>query len=93
MTLSRLLLLPFAVGILTGCTSLVTSYNRIYSMMTQDDTPDEVHHYGAYFSSSTSLTPGLPSQWSGSNLRQDPKALPRRGCRIQPRVSTLGNIQ
>ena len=39
----------FAVGILTGCTSLATTFNRIHAAMTKDETPEESHYYGAYF--------------------------------------------
>jgi hypothetical protein len=74
MTMSRLLLLPFAVGILTGCTSLVTSYNRIRAALTEGEEPEESHYYGAYFTSSPSLAPELPSEWSGPHFRRYPKA-------------------
>jgi len=39
----------FAVGILTGCTSLVTTFERIRAEMIKDETPEESHYYGAFF--------------------------------------------
>jgi hypothetical protein len=42
-----------AFGILTGCTTLVTSFNRIHDMMTKEETPEETHYYGAFFTSPT----------------------------------------
>lgn len=52
--------LPFAVVILSGCTTLVRSYDRIRAVMTKEDTDEQINNYGAYFSSSLSLTPELP---------------------------------
>jgi hypothetical protein len=59
-----------AVGIVTGCTTLATSLNRIHDLMTKPDTPEESHNYGAFFRSSQSLTSELPSAWSEHNFRQ-----------------------
>jgi hypothetical protein len=42
-----------AVGILTGCTTLVTTFNRIHAAMTKEETPEESHNYGAFFTSPT----------------------------------------
>jgi hypothetical protein len=61
---------PFVVGILTGCTSLVTSFNRIHASMTKQETPEESHNYGAFFRASRSLNTELPTQWSALNLRR-----------------------
>jgi hypothetical protein len=50
-------LLPFAVGILTGCTTLVTSYNMVRAEITNAQEPKEESHnyYGAFFVSSPSF--------------------------------------
>jgi hypothetical protein len=60
--------LPFAVVILTGCTTLVRSYDRIRAVMTKGDTDDQnINNYGAFFRSSLSLTSELPNQWTDLN--------------------------
>ena len=52
-----LLLLPFAAGtILTGCTSLARSFNRIRAEMTKPETDEETNNYGAFFTSPRSMT-------------------------------------
>ena len=51
--LYKVLAVIFAVGILTGCQTLVTSFNRIHDMMTKEETPEETHYYGAFFTSPT----------------------------------------
>ena len=51
--LYKVLAATCAVGILTGCTTLVTSFNRIHDMMTKEETPEETHYYGAFFTSPT----------------------------------------
>jgi hypothetical protein len=51
--LYKVLAVTCAVGILTGCTTLVTSFNRIHDMMTKEETPEETHYYGAFFTSPT----------------------------------------
>src|SRR5271165_1863757 len=51
--LYKVLAVIFAVGILTGCRTLVTSFNRIHDMMTKEETPEETHYYGAFFTSPT----------------------------------------
>jgi hypothetical protein len=43
------LVLSFCCGMLTGCTSLVTTFNRIHAAMTNQE-PNEQHNYGAFFS-------------------------------------------
>jgi hypothetical protein len=63
--------LPFAAGILTGCTTLVTSLNRIHAAMTKEETPGESHNYGAFFKSSLSWTSELPTEWSGAKQLSD----------------------
>jgi hypothetical protein len=49
--LCKVLAVIFAVGILTGCKTLATSFNRIRDMMTKEETPEETHYYGAFFTS------------------------------------------
>jgi hypothetical protein len=51
--------LPLTVGILTGCTTLVTTYDRIRASLSEPETDDTIHRYGAWFlapSSSSSLS-------------------------------------
>ena len=40
-------------------------------MMTKEETPEESHNYGAFFTSQLSMPSELPSEWSGPerNLR------------------------
>jgi hypothetical protein len=78
--------LPFAVVILTGCTTLVRSYDRIRAVMTKGDTDDQnIHNYGAFFRSSLSLTSELPNQWTGLNSPHYPVAKERiRGLPFGP---------
>jgi len=62
--------LPLAVGILTGCTTLVRSYDRIRAVMTKPEPNEETNNYGAFFLLPRSLT-SEPSQWSGPDWRED----------------------
>jgi hypothetical protein len=41
--------LPLTVGILTGCTTMVTTYDRIRTSLSEPDYDDTIHHYGAWF--------------------------------------------
>ena len=41
--------LPLTVGILTGCTTLVTTYDRIRATLSEPETDDTIHRYGAWF--------------------------------------------
>jgi hypothetical protein len=61
--------LPLTVGILTGCTTLVTTYDRIRASLNEPETDDTIHRYGAWFLSpsnssrlSTAKSPGLSVQ-------------------------------
>jgi hypothetical protein len=68
-------LLPFAVVILTGCTTLVRSYDRIRAVMTKGDTDEQsINNYGAFFRSSLSLTSELPNEWTDLNSPHYPVA-------------------
>jgi hypothetical protein len=40
--------LPLTVGILTGCTSLVTTYERIRATLTEPEADQTIHRYGAW---------------------------------------------
>jgi hypothetical protein len=43
------LVLSFCCGVLPGCKSLLTTFNRIHAAVTNQE-PDEQHNYGAFFS-------------------------------------------
>jgi hypothetical protein len=64
----------FAAGILTGCTTLATTFNRIHAEMTKEEMPEESRYYGAFFLGSLSSYSELPRQWSGANFRQYDRA-------------------
>ena len=51
--LYKVLAVICAVGILTGCRTMTTSLNRIRDVMTKEETPEESHNYGAFFTSPT----------------------------------------
>ena len=61
--LYKVLAVTCAAGILTGCTTLVTGFNRIHDMMTKEETPEETHYYGAFFTSPLPMTSELPTEW------------------------------
>jgi hypothetical protein len=42
-------ILPLTVWILTGCTTLVTTYDRIRATLNEPETDDTIHRYGAWF--------------------------------------------
>jgi len=68
--------LPFSVGLLTGCTTLVTSYNMVRAEIINAQEPKEEsqNYYGAFFISAPSLASGRPTEGSESILRQYPEA-------------------
>jgi hypothetical protein len=76
--------LPFAVGLLTGCTTLVTSYNRVRAeiMNAQEPKEESQNYYGAFFISAASLTSGRPTEGSELILRQFPEAKGRSSRRM-----------
>ena len=74
--LYKVLAVICAVGILTGCRTMTTSLNRIRDMMTKEETPEESHNYGAFFTSQLSMTSELPSEWSGP--KRNPRISNRR---------------
>jgi hypothetical protein len=67
--LFKIFTIACAVGIFTGCRTLVTSFNRVHDMMTKEETPEETHHYGAFFTSPLSMTSELPSERCGPGFR------------------------
>src|ERR1700732_5374880 len=79
-------LLPFTMLILTGCTTLVTSFDRIRAMMTPKE---ESNNYGAWFTSAQSLISELPSELSGPSIRQGQEA---KGC-LGRRPSAKDKVQ
>ena len=83
-------LLPFTMVILTGCTTLVTSFDRIRAMMTpKEETNEESNNYGAWFTSAQSLIAELPSELSGPSIRQGQEA---KGC-LGRRPSVKDKVQ
>jgi hypothetical protein len=66
--------LAFTVGLLTGCTTLVTSYNTVRAeiMNAQEPKDDSHNYYGAFFISAPSVASRRPTE--GSILRQYPEA-------------------
>jgi hypothetical protein len=61
--------LPLTVGILTGCTTMVTTYDRIRASLNEPETDETIHRYGAWFLTpsnsprvSTSKSLGLSNQ-------------------------------
>jgi|SRR5580704_3184187 hypothetical protein len=80
--------LPFSVGLLTGCTTLVTSYNMVRAeiMNSQEPKDESQNYYGAFFISAASLASGRPTEGSEPILRQYPEAkgrLSRRMLRLE----------
>jgi hypothetical protein len=47
--LSWVHVLPLTVGILTSCTSLVTTYDRLRASLSEPEKDDTIHRYGAWF--------------------------------------------
>jgi hypothetical protein len=64
--------LPFSVGLLTGCTTLVTSYNMVRAeiMNAQEPKEENQNYYGAFFISAASLASERPTEGSEPVLRQ-----------------------
>jgi hypothetical protein len=76
--------------ILTGCTTLVTSFDRIRAMMTpKEETNEEINNYGAWFTSAQSLISELPSELSGPSIRRGQEA---KGC-LGRRPSVKDRVQ
>jgi hypothetical protein len=46
---SWLRVLPLTAGILTGCTTLVTTYDRIRARLTEPEVDETIHRGGAWF--------------------------------------------
>jgi hypothetical protein len=78
--------LPFSVGLLTGCTTLVTSYNMVRAeiMNSQEPKDESQNYYGAFFISAASLASGRPTEGSEPILRQYPEAKGRLSRRMLP---------
>jgi hypothetical protein len=51
-------LLLLAAGILTGCTTLATTYQRVRATLTEPETDQTIHHYGAWFFTPSKGDPG-----------------------------------
>jgi hypothetical protein len=57
------LVLPIAAVIfLTGCTSLVKGFNSIRAEMAKPESDQEIHNYGAFFTTPESLTSDGPTK-------------------------------
>lgn len=69
--------LPLVVGILSGCTTLVTSYNRIRAGIMNAGEPKEEsqNYYGAFFISPAFLTRERPNNVSEPKARSSPIVL------------------
>jgi len=81
-----------AVGMLTGCTSLVRTFNRIYAGMTKEETNEESNNYGAFFRWSLSSNSELPKKWSGPTSISSLADMPtRRSTGTVPLVSCPRN--
>lgn len=39
----------FAMGILTGCTTLARNFDRLRAAMNKPETDEDTHNYGAFF--------------------------------------------
>jgi len=64
-------ILPLTVGILTGCTTLVTTYDRLRATLNEPETDDTIRRYGAWFlapsnSSYSKITWFKPSKARGA---------------------------
>jgi hypothetical protein len=75
--LFKIFTIACAVGIFTGCRTLVTSFNRVRDMMTKEETPEETHYYGAFFTSPLSMTSELPCKRYGPRF-PSPNKWPER---------------
>jgi hypothetical protein len=70
MSRSMFLVLPVAAGMLTGCTTLVRSVDWIHAVMTKEEPDEDINNYGAFFTSSLSMSQELPSGWPGREIRR-----------------------
>ena len=83
---------PLTIGILTGCTTMVTTYDRIRATLSEPDYDDTIHRGGAWF-----LAPSNSSRVSTSRSlvlslqRPEASGLPSSGRRIGGDVARQGN--
>jgi hypothetical protein len=61
--------LPLTVGILTGCTTLVTTYDRIRATLNDPETDDTIHRYGAWFLAPSNSSRPSTAKSLGLSLR------------------------
>jgi hypothetical protein len=74
--------LPLTVGILTGCTTLVTTYDRLRASLSEPEIDDTIHLYGAWFLALSNSSRLSTAKSLGLSL-QSPEAhgKPNGGCR------------